>query len=131
MTPAAPQPGPEAPREAGRVAPRGNRAPRPFPQPKPTAGYPSRRQAVAALTAQGMDPEAVAAALGITPNRAREQARSARRETTTVTVDKIALAALHGPAVARQISPHQLVRRMLAILTADPSLISAVLDDDR
>lgn len=91
----------------------------------------SVRQDAVALWKQGIDRKEIAARLDISITTVRTYTSGVPRSAPTLTavlVPTETLAALAPHASRRNISPHDLARRLLAIC-ADESLVDGILDD--
>ena len=102
----------------------------------PTLGYPSRREAVMALIAQGLDRFEIAARIGIKPSTVAVHCHYLRRgrgdrghpKFAHVRIERDALAALASHAAERGVTVDILARRILQAVI-DGNLVNAVLDD--
>ena len=102
----------------------------------PTLGYPSRREAVMALTAQGLSQADIAARIGIRPSPVAVHCHYLRRgrgdrghpKFAHLRIERDALAALASHAAARGVTVDVLARRILQAVV-DGNLADAVLDD--
>ncbi len=102
----------------------------------PTLGYPSRGEAVMALTAQGMDRFEIAARIGIKPGTVAvhwhygKRGRSARGNPkfAHVRITRKALTTLASHAAKRGVAVDSLARLILQAVV-EGNLMDAVLDD--
>ena len=102
----------------------------------PTLGYPSRGEAVMALTAQGLDRFEIAARIGIKPGSVAVHQHYGKRgrinravETfARVRINRDALAVLASHAAKRGLTADRLARLILQAVV-EGKLVDAVLDD--
>ncbi|MER9211600.1 hypothetical protein NKI54_05955 [Mesorhizobium sp. M0663] len=105
---------------------------------KPTLGYPSRTAAVAAFRAQGMEINAIAERIGISPSTVSALECSVRRYTPKSQRGDSTCRTVHLPVgLLQRLAPHArrrgLTRETLAWMivdaVAESDLVDAVLDD--
>jgi hypothetical protein len=107
--------------------------------PKPSLGYASRTDAVAALRADGLSTAAIAARIGIEPKTvaALESSAAQRRASPAKSGEQIGrpvivpywdYAALRPHAARRATTVDQLIRDLIEIVARD-DMVDAVLDD--
>lgn len=97
---------------------------------KPIAGYRSKTDAVADMTARGMRAPQIAAALGITESSVGAYLANVRRRKRPrmFGIDHTILDKLEPHAKQRGIATSELIRRLIRRIAAD-GLVDAVMDD--